>query len=307
MFNRKTGKTSNSSGRDMGRFKGTWMPGAPQKGNGRKKKDLLSKRQRSWRLRKMSQNVSLLVSIPVIILLVGWLGYTLLLRSDIFRMTSISVQGNQVTSQQQILKAAGLNRGANLLTLDVSMIKESILNELWINKVWIKRHWPSTVEIIVQEYKPFALVNLERDGVRHLYYMSDKGVVFAPLSVERDLDYPVVNGSSLADDLQGKQFRKDSLGGMALDFLKLTARGNQILPTQAVSEISVDSENGLIVYLVDHPFPIYMGKEKLKLRFYRLVKVLGRLYKDDKIQGVGEIRMNYDENKILVARVDGTS
>lgn len=252
----------------------------------------------------MSQKASLLLVIPLFILSLGWLGYTLLIRSDIFRMTSVSVQGNQVATQKQIVNAAGLNRGTNLLSMNVGAVKALILKEPWVDQVWIKRHWPSTVEIIVNEYKPFALVNLERDGKRQLYYMDNKGVVFAPSSAERDLDYPVVNGSLLANDLDGNRFRKDSLGGLALEFLKLTARGNQILPTQAVSEISVDTENGLVVYLVDHPFPIYMGKENLKTQFYRLIKVLARLYQDDKIKGVAEIRMDYAENKILVARVD---
>ena len=103
--------------------------------------------------------------------------------------------------------------------------------------------------------------------------------------------------------MDGKRMAKDSTGSMALEFLRLTDKGNQILPTQAISEINVDPKEGLIVYLVDYPFPIYMGKEKIRVRFSRLVKVLARLYKDEKIKGVAEIRMDYAENKILVSRV----
>lgn len=239
-----------------------------------------------------------------LIFCLAWLSYTLLLGSSIFRMTSVSVNGNQVTTQQQILKTAGLHQGVNLLTLDISRVTGLILEEQWVDQVWIKRHWPSTVEIIIREYKPFALLNLERDGIRQLYYMDNKGVVFAPASAEKDLDYPVVNGPGLAADLVGKQFQTGSLGGMALDFLKLTARGNQILPTQAVSEINVDPESGLIVFLVDHPFPIYMGKDEIRLRFDRLVRVLAKLYRDDEVKGVAEIRMDYGEKKILVARTE---
>jgi cell division protein FtsQ len=149
------------------------------------------------------------------------------------------------------------------------------------------------------------LINLEHDSVRQLYYMNNKGFVFAPSTAERDLDYPVINGSGPSGDVVGKRFEKDSLGGMALEFLKLTARGNQILPTQAVSEINIDPETGLIVYLVDLPFPIYMGKDEIRLRFNRLVRVLTKLYKGDKVEGVTGIRMDYGGNRILVTRDEG--
>lgn len=307
MYNPQAANTTGSFKRQLRRLFGLPMPAAIRSGTGRKKKSVVESQQRPWRIKKLSQKAMLCLLVPILVFCLGWLAFTLLLRSDIFRMTGISVQGNQVTTQQQILKTAGLQRGVNLLTLDISAIRNRILEEQWVDQVWVKRQWPSTVEIVIREYTPFALINLERDGTRQLFYMNSRGIVFAPSSVEKDLDYPVVNGPGLADDLQGKRFQENSLGAMALDFLKLTAAGNQILTTQAVSEINVDPETGLIVYLVDHPFPIYMGQDKIRIRFNRLVKVLAKLYRDDKIKGVTEIRMDYADNKILVARADEAS
>lgn len=304
MNNPQTANTTGSSRCGVGRFATTWLPSKIKHGNEKRKKDLVEKRQRTFRAKRISQKVMLWLLLPVLIICLVGLVYTMLLRSDIFRITMVSVKGDQVTTQEQILKTAGVRRGNNLLTLDVSLIEDSIKKEQWVDKVWVKRQWPSTVEIIVQEHKPFALINLERDGIKQLYYMDKKGVVFAPSTAKRDLDYPVVNGSLLADYMQGKQFIEGSPGALALEFLKLTAKGNQILPTQAVSEININQEGSLIVYLVDHPFPIYMGNEKIKIRFNRLVKVLAKLYQDEKIEGVAEIRMDYDNNKILVARID---
>ena len=289
----------------MSRFVRMCILAAGKHQSGWKKKDALDNQQRSWRIKKLSQKALLCLLLSAAIFSLGWLAYTMLIHTDIFRMTGVSIQGNQVTTQEQILNTAGLHRSVNLLTLDVAQVEALVRHEQWVDQVWVKRHWPSTVEIIIREYKPFVLINVERDGTRQLYYMNDKGVVFAPANAARDLDYPVVNGSGLAGDLQGKRFRENSLGGMALEFLTLTARGNQILPIQAVSEINVDPENGLIVYLVDQPFPIYIGKDKIRLRFNRLVRVLAKLYHDDKVKGVTEIRMDYADNKILVVRNDG--
>lgn len=251
--------------------------------------------------------MTLYLGLTVVVAGLGYLGFTTLEQSNIFRITTISVRGNQLTTKQQILEAADLQRGGNLLTLDASGIVTRVREMKWVDDVWVKRHWPSTVELVIREHKAFALVNLEQDGAKQLYYMNSRGEVFAPLTMAKDLDYPVVNGSGLAGDLQGRFFRKNSLGAMALEFLQLTAQGNQVLPTQAVSEINLDQEEGLIVYLVDHPFPIYMGKEDVRVRFGRLIRLLAQLYKDDRIEGVSEIRMDYAENKILVARLDKAS
>jgi len=304
MYNHQAANTTGSMRRQFRRFAGICLPNTGKGTVVRRERSAVDKQQRSWRLKRQTNKVVFWMLLPILILSAGWLVYTILLHSDIFRMSTVSVQGNQVTDQHQILKDAGLQRGVNLLDLDVNRIESLIRKEQWIEQVWVKRRWPSTVEIIVKEYKPFALVNLERDGNRQLYYMDSKGVVFAPSAADRDLDFPVVNGAGLAEELQEKRFAESSLGAMALDFLKLTARGNQILPTQAVSEINADPEKGLIVYLVDHPFPIYMGKEKISLRFSRLLRVLAKLYREDKIEGVSEIRMDYGENKILVSRTD---
>ncbi len=304
MYNPQPANNVGPLKRKLRLFSGVRVSSAGRYISGGKKKAAVE-HQNSWLVKKISQKVMFWLLLMVLIFCLAWLFYTMLLRSDVFRMTSVSVKGNKVTTQQQILKKAGLHKGGNLLTLDVSQVKTLILEEQWVEEIKVNRYWPSTVEIVIREYKPFALINLERDGGQQLYYMNNKGVVFAPSSAERDLDYPVVNGAGLANDLLEKRFQGGSLGGMAFDFLKLTARGNQILPIQAISEINVDPEIGLIVYLVDHPFPIYMGKDEIRLRFGRLVRVLAKLYKDDKVKGVAEIRMDYGDNKILVARAEG--
>lgn len=304
MYNPRAANTTGALMRQLRRWAGLRMPAAGRSAAPGRKKGVVENGQRAWRIKRLSQQALLWLLLPAAIFSLGWLAFTLLHRSDIFRMSEVTVQGNQVTTQQQILKTTGLQRGVNLLTLDISAIEALVLKEPWVDRVWVKRQWPSTVEIIIREYKPFALINLERNGARQLYYMNDRGVVFAPSEIERDLDYPVVNGTGLADDLQEKRFRENTLGAMALDFLKLTARGNQILPTQAVSEINADPESGLIVFLVDHPFPIHMGKDKIRLRFNRLIQILAKLYRDDTIKGVTAIRMDYADDKILVTRGD---
>jgi cell division protein FtsQ len=266
-----------------------------------KKSGPLAKHQRSWQLQKMARKVSLGVLALVLLSCCGWLSYSLLARSDFFLAAELIVRGNSMATKQQILEAGGLDRRVNLLGLDTGKTASLIREHPWVDQVTVKRNWPSTLEVMVREHKPLALVNLEGDDAGKLYYMDRKGILFAPHAPAMDLDYPVLTGESLAPFLHGMEFKEESLAGLAVEFLNLAAQGNQILPLQAVSEVHISREAGLIVYLVDHPFPIHMGSEEMKTRFYRLVQVLGHLYRQDKVKDIREIRMDYAENKILVA------
>lgn len=89
--------------------------------------------------------------------------------------------------------------------------------------------------------------------------------------------------------------------------LLLAAKGNAILPIQSVSEVHIDQQQGLIVYLIDQPFPVYFGKDRLQTKYFRLVKVLEQLYAKKQVDAVKEIRMDYSDDKILVtgAKIDG--
>ncbi|HHO48080.1 MAG TPA: FtsQ-type POTRA domain-containing protein [Desulfobacteraceae bacterium] len=261
----------------------------------------LAKQQRSWQLQKMTQKVVLGLLVLALLSCGGWLSYTLLARSDIFQATELTVRGNSMATRQEILEAGGLNLRVNLLALDTGAVRGRIIEHPWIDQVTIKRRWPSTLEVTVREHKPMALINLRQESGSLLYYVDRKGILFAPHSPSMDLDYPVLSGESLAAFAPGMDLTEDAFGVMAVELLNLAAQGNQILPLQAVSEVHVSPEKGLIVYLVDHPFPIYMGKEQMRTRFHQLIQVLAQLYRQDKVKEIREIRMNYAENKILVA------
>lgn len=265
------------------------------------KKSPLARQKRTWRLRKLTHRLSLSLLVLALLACCGRVAFTLLSRSDFFQASEVAVVGSSIATRQQVLEAGGLNRRINLLALDTERAENLILAHPWIEEVTVRRRWPSSLEVTVREHKPLALVNLEHDDERSLYYMDSKGVLFAPHAPALDPDYPVVTGLTLDGSQRGMRLATDSLAFLAVEFLNLAAQGNQILPLQAVSEVHVSGEKGLIVYLVDHPFPIYMGREDVKSRFRQLVRVLAQLYREDRVKDIREIRMNYAENKILVA------
>ncbi|NOQ45690.1 MAG: FtsQ-type POTRA domain-containing protein [Desulfobulbaceae bacterium] len=264
----------------------------------------VTRSQRNWKINKLSQN-----SVVALILLFfiggsGWFVYGKLSKSDIFRLTRVAVQGCTMVTKQQVMNMAGLEQGMNLFALDVDLAVKRIADQPWIDHAQVERHWPSMVTITVREHRPLALINLEEEGKKRLYYVDRRGMVFAPVDKGQDIDFPVITGQVDATELKERRFAEAGPASKALKFLLLAAGGSAVLPIQAISEIHVDQQQGLIAYLVEHPFPIYLGQDTLQTKYYRLVKILDRLYRGKKLHEIKEIRMDYFDDKVLVAKLE---
>ena len=230
-----------------------------------------------------------------------------LLRSDIFRLAEIRITGEQMVTERQILDLAGLQQGGSLLRFNAKAAKDRIESHPWIEHVEIRTQWPSMAEIVVSEHQPYALVNVESGKERHLFYLSRSGRLFVEAGEGQELDYPVITGVVAGRDVADGVFVHNSLAALAGQLLQVAARGNTVLPIQAISEVHVDAQRGLILYLVDRPFPVYFGNDRLQTKYYRLVRVLEQLYAKKLVDAVKEIRMDYLDDKVLVtgAQIDG--
>ena len=260
--------------------------------------------QQKSRFRKLSRTGTLFLLLAVTLSAGGWFCYQALERSDIFRLTTVSIQGNRMTRQAQILDLGSIEQGVNLLSFDVGLAEEHISRHSWIDRVEIERSWPSTLTVRVSEYRPLAMINIEKKEGQSLYYVDHHGKVFVQVKDSQDLDFPVITGVQSTGELTGTMIGDKGLAAQAFQFLRLAARGNPIVPLQTISEVNVSPGKGLVVYLVDQPFPIYMGYDNISTRYYQLVKLLERLYRKKKIQEIKEIRMDYQEGRILVAKVE---
>ena len=300
---RKGGGKSSSSGGLLGvlfrRRKRTPKPPRPQV--------MVTGAQRVWKWKRLIRSVLLTGVFLVVTGVSLWGGAQLLLGSTIFRLTDIKVSGNRITTHRQILDLAGLQQGGNLIRFDTKAAVARIESHPWVERAEIRPNWPSAVEVVVTEFQPFALVNVEVGKERHLRYLNRSGRVFGEAGMGQELDFPVITGALAGKDVEGDRLVKGSLADAAISLLLLAARGNAILPVQAVSEIHVDEQRGIVLYLVDRPFPVYFGTDRLQTKYYRLVKVLEQLYSKKQVDAVKEIRMDYLDDKVLVTgvQIDG--
>lgn len=249
------------------------------------------------------KSLFLLGLVLLTVVVVRW-GMRTLERSGIFSVRQVTVQGNRMSNEAQIRTLADMRQGEQLFSVTPEEIAERICQHPWVHQAEVERVWPDTLTIRVHEYRPLAMISIE-DGQQGLYYLDHDGTIFARVEPLQDIDYPVITGFAPQDreeEIAGIDLGADAMTEDARAFLHVAAQGNPILPLQSISEIHVSHERGIIVYLVEHPFPIYIGYGNVEKRYYQLVKLLGRFYRKKKIEGIREIRMDYHEGRILVAR-----
>ncbi|ADW16872.1 Polypeptide-transport-associated domain protein FtsQ-type [Desulfobulbus propionicus DSM 2032] len=263
--------------------------------------------QRAGKWKRWVKNIVLFLVLLGVAVGMLWLSARLLMRSNVFRLSDIRITGEQVVTERQVLDLSGLQHGGSLLRFNVKAAEARIATHPWVERAEIKTQWPSAVEISVIEHQPFALANLESGKEKRLRYVSRSGFLFADAGQGQELDLPVITGVVAQKDVASDVFVKGGLAEAAYNLLQLAAKGNAILPIQAISEVHIDQKLGLVLYLVDRPFPVYFGADRLQTKYYRLVRVLEQLYAKKQVDAVKEIRMDYLDDKVLVTgtQIDG--
>ena len=162
-----------------------------------------------------------------------------------------------MTSKEQISALSRVDIHTNLLAINVNQVESVLESHPWIARAEVVRDWPNRLLIILQEKNPVALLNRETG----LFYLDSRGGIIAAVNPSQELDFPVITG---LEKFQFNSVTSENIPEPLQDvyaLLKLANRNNPILPEQNISEIHLAENGELVLYLLDKPFPIYMGSD----------------------------------------------
>ncbi len=223
---------------------------------------------------------------------------------EIFKVNEVVFSGCAIVSRETLQNVAGIIlHQTSLIGLESDAIESRLAAVDSVANAKVIRSWPSTINITIKENVPIALLHTTgtEKGVE-LHYIDRRGKVFLPVRPGADIDFPVITGLSEIDN----KIVKNRALSEALVFLRKLRVNNPHLPAQSVSEIHVDQNGEMVVYLVEYPFPIFFGNGDTKKKYARLVQVLKALYKKKRgkelISRVEYIQMDYLNDKVLVAQ-----
>jgi cell division protein FtsQ len=145
----------------------------------------------SQRLDAWSQALS---AVPVLVLLAGTVvggryGHRWLTHTPQLGARTLEVSGNSHATRDEVLAAAHLAPGTNVLAVDLERAGRQIERLPWVARATVTRQLPDTLRVAVEERTPAALV-----AVGGLYLASADGTLFKRAEPGDPVDLPVVTG-----------------------------------------------------------------------------------------------------------------
>ena len=223
-------------------------------------------------------------------------------KSYFAKVETVKIEGLDKVAVADVYQASGIVRfQTSMLDVEAKDVEEKLEQLIWVDDAKVSLKWPSTVKVRIREQVPLAIVHTPTAS-EQFKYLNRKGELFTAVNKKFDMDFPVITG---LEKLHSERY-EESVEQVLL-FLKKVARNNPVLPIHSVSEIYVDEKGQLIIYLVDHAFPIYVGGSSIDNAYKYLVRILGDVYSKrhrgtgTKIAKIGYIQLDYMKDQVLVA------
>jgi cell division septal protein FtsQ len=177
-----------------------------------------------------------------------------------FILERVEVVGAKRTQPADLKKAAGLEEGGGLFSVDVEAVRAAAERLPWVRSVRVVRKLPNTLRLELAEWEPKYLIRLDR-----LYYLTGEGQV-VKAALDQGLDYPVLTGVTWAD-LEGR-------GDVRTSLLELLQQLERNLDASNLSEIHLDPVAGFTVYEASNPGQgVYVGFGNLSEKLARLARL----------------------------------
>ncbi|MEW6616310.1 MAG: FtsQ-type POTRA domain-containing protein [Thermodesulfobacteriota bacterium] len=236
-------------------------------------------------LLKLCKGGSFLLSVGILgILVYIFFGY--LYTSPYFRVERIVVSGENRLSEIEVLNLARIDKGSNILGIDLRRVSDRIERHPWVQKAFVKRELPQRIIINVTERVPVAMINLDR-----LYLVDKKGIIFKEVGPEDTFDVPVLTGLE-SEDLATNERISRSLIEKALTIIdEVNKRGT--LGVDQISEINMDPYAGLTIFTLEDGTQVKLGFDDYEQKLDHLKKVIADL--QERGEKAEYINLNYGE------------
>lgn len=201
--------------------------------------------------------------------------------SGAFAIEELEIEGHERLGRDDVLAAAGLAPGQNVLSREPAEVVAALEAHPWIASATAERRLPGTWQLNVQEHVPLAVLSIEGscDDASHceggLFLLSRDGVAFKPVGPGDPVDYPVVTGLPLA------RFRDEPLW-RDRTLLEVTALLHdwetvRLGQETVLEEVHVEEDGGLSVVVGEDGTLVRLGDPPHRPTLRRLDRVLTAL------------------------------
>jgi len=189
------------------------------------------------------------------------------INSNYFALTKVTVKGNGLLTNEEIINFTGLNNGQNIFQIDFDKVSNRLMRQPQIKGVVLERRFPSTVRIIVDERTPLVVIQQGGDCL----LVSKEGWIVDKRKELTDVSLPLLKGLDvkiLGNKIKMTSYIKDSLRYLT---------GIDEVVNRGITQIQIDNQRNIIFYLgsskVEFGQPLNINyKVKLFKRIYSKLK-----------------------------------
>jgi cell division protein FtsQ len=225
------------------------------------------------------------------------LGYLLVLHSAYFTLQQVDVMGNRHLSRAEVVEASEVERGTNLLTVDLGDIAGRLKRHPWVRSSSVYRRFPGRLMIEIEERIPRAVVAVEK-----LYYVDQQSEIFTRLLPGDPVDLPLFTGVK-PEDLQAHGPEVRDLIRSGLNFLDVLEKSGADLQTAEIAEVRLDLDDGLSLYTSAGRI-IVLGKGDFENKIQRYGRLKKFLVRTGDWATARVINLDFEDRAIV--RSDGT-
>ncbi len=220
-------------------------------------------------------------------------GYDYLTQCRYFDARQIRVSGNSRLTVGKILARAEVQKGVNILSVNLHLVRQRLLADPWIAEAQVSRDLPDSVEIRITEQQPLAVLDLGRK-----FLLNERGEVFMELGGQAPTRLPLVTGLEFPD-IPVSGGKGSRAFAAVMELLRLGSRQGSALPIGDIRRIDVDRQLGLTLHAFGGAKVVKMGFHHYPDKYDRLRTVMLFLNRDDRVSDFSVIDLN-NENRIVV-------
>lgn len=217
-------------------------------------------------------------------------------QSEYFAAGEITIEGNRRLTHEQIARQAQVEKGDNILSIKLPLVRKRLLAHPWIAQAEVSREIPSRLAIRIKEHSPLAVVDLGKK-----FLINHQGQIFKAWEPEDGVKLPRISGLELSD-LEvfglsepmntGRPRIASAPFKAVMQVLDLGNRQGSILPNHLIKEINVDRQIGLTIYAFDRLTAISLGYSDYTGKYRMLAKLFSYLKRHRGIFDFDRIDLN---------------
>lgn len=218
-----------------------------------------------------------------------------LVYGTVFRVKSITVQGNGIISTEDVIRLAGLSEGMSTLTLDHDAIERGIESNRYLSFVCVDVQLPDQVVIQVRERTPAAVIKY--CGI--IYIADSRGMVLEE-SFDTSVNYPgliSVNGMEIRQCEVGKQLILASTKQLDV-YMSVLLELKVMGATDQVKELNLSDMDNLFLVSTDG-YAVRLGESSsIHAKLRAMLLTLDKLREDG--YGVGTVDVSTPVNPTYI-------